>query len=457
MGRPIVYCGICGKSLKEDDFSKGRAHLVDNAPFCVTCRILPEPLAKPAPAAPPPPPPAPPRVSGAPSRALPPVTPRRHQPQVEDTSSSMGLLIGIGVVVLLIIIVVVILLSSGGPGPAPPALPTLPTPSAPTARAPDPVRPPPPRPQEDGQAAIRTLEALASSSPDPQAVLDRCEELKAKLRGTPFLSQLEAVEARALEARHARARDRQLTMSLENVQKLRDIDATFERRLEIENMLSAAMAVAGPRKAEVEKLLADYRKAAEAHAPRPPAGPESFDLEESGAIRNWLVLGPFGNGKARDAFQDHDFLKTEAEHTPAAGQEILTREETKVRWTPVSVPGGKVLLRTLEPLGLASKPAEPAVVFAACWLLADQDCQVKLRMQYDNGIIAWLDHRRVWKGYQEGWKNPEDAVAASLSRGPHLLLLKIGTPGGSDFGFRVRVLGLSAEPVAGLRVATEAK
>ena len=42
MGRPIVYCGICGKSLREVDFSKGRAHVVDNAAFCVDCRLVPE-------------------------------------------------------------------------------------------------------------------------------------------------------------------------------------------------------------------------------------------------------------------------------------------------------------------------------------------------------------------------------------------------------------------------------
>ena len=122
----------------------------------------------------------------------------------------------------------------------------------------------------------------------------------------------------------------------------------------------------------------------------------------------------------------------------------------------MSVPGGKVLFRTLEPLGLASKPSEPAVAFAACWLVADQECQVKLRMQCDTGMMVWLDHRRIWKGYQEGWKGLEDTAVASLSAGAHLLLLKVGTPGGSDFGFRVRVLAPSAERIAGLRVATAA-
>ncbi len=38
MGRQIVYCEGCGHSLREDDFEKGRARMIDNRPFCTTCR-----------------------------------------------------------------------------------------------------------------------------------------------------------------------------------------------------------------------------------------------------------------------------------------------------------------------------------------------------------------------------------------------------------------------------------
>ena len=42
MGNPIVYCGGCGRSLREDDFTKGKAHTVDNRPYCTGCKPMPE-------------------------------------------------------------------------------------------------------------------------------------------------------------------------------------------------------------------------------------------------------------------------------------------------------------------------------------------------------------------------------------------------------------------------------
>src|SRR5579859_8167511 len=38
MGRQIVYCEGCGHNLREDDFEKGRARMIDNKPFCAECR-----------------------------------------------------------------------------------------------------------------------------------------------------------------------------------------------------------------------------------------------------------------------------------------------------------------------------------------------------------------------------------------------------------------------------------
>ena len=38
MGREIVYCEGCGNSLREDDFDRGKARLLDNRPFCTECR-----------------------------------------------------------------------------------------------------------------------------------------------------------------------------------------------------------------------------------------------------------------------------------------------------------------------------------------------------------------------------------------------------------------------------------
>jgi len=464
MGRPIVYCGICGKSLKDEDFSRGRAHLVDNAPFCTTCRIVPEPLPQPVRPAPPPPAPKP----AASSKSLVSGTPRYHTPSPpQPESSSTGLVIGIAVVVFALIVLVVILMNSGGPSAPPPDHPHVPY------RGSDGGRPPVPR-TTDGEdpalKAIRNLEAFASSSADSDALLDKCQEAKPILQGTPHLARLEAIEARAIEARNLRSRERQLAMSLEGAQKLRDLDGRFERRQEIESMYRAASVIAGSRKLEVDRMLLEYQKAADAFAAKPPDPPSPpkpgpapapipastrlgpYEVDDGGMVHHWLVLGPFGNRKDRTGFQDHDLLRTEQDHVPVAGQEVLTREGTKVLWTPAVSLVDRVAFRAMECLGLGSKPADPAVVFAACWLSVEKDCEVKFRMLVDDGYLLWLDHKRILKYSGKNFGSPEEGLQVSLTAGAHLVLLKVGTVGSADFGFRLRILGLGGERVPGLRV-----
>src|SRR5262249_53075382 len=151
------------------------------------------------------------------------------------------------------------------------------------------------------------------------------------------------------------------------------------------------------------------------------------------------VLGAFAARKDRQALYDHDLLKTEIDHIPAAGMEIATREGAKVTWTPLAVSDGKVLFRTIESMGLSAKPQDPALAFAACWLNVEKETPVKFRVVVDSGFMMWLDHKRIWnhpKGQGLGAK--EDVMPFVLPTGPHLLLLKVVTTGG-EFGFRLRV------------------
>jgi hypothetical protein len=116
MGRPIVYCDICGTLLREEDFAKGRAHEVDHRNFCVACRPLP---AAPAPV------PSPPggfkkaASSGRIPVPRPPSKPAHAAvPPAPPPPSRTGLYLGVGAgaVVLLGLIVAV---ASSGRGPAP--------------------------------------------------------------------------------------------------------------------------------------------------------------------------------------------------------------------------------------------------------------------------------------------------------------------------------------------------
>jgi hypothetical protein len=265
MGRPIVYCGLCGKSLKEDDFSKGRAHVVDNASYCVTCRIVPEPLQ--APPRPAPLPTSTPKPM-PPPKPLPTSTPRQHSaaPPPPPASSS-STVVGVCVAIALAIVALAVLLLNSGSPPAPPPAPTPPPPLP--RRVPE----APSVPDEAARSAIQTLEAFASGSADPDAVLERCQAARSTLRGTPYQSRLEAVEARALEARAARDRDRQISALVDSVRRTRALDPQFARRQEIVTMLQGALPTAGARRAELEKLLAEYQAAADAFAAKPPDPP----------------------------------------------------------------------------------------------------------------------------------------------------------------------------------------
>jgi hypothetical protein len=471
MGKPIVYCGSCGKSLREEEFAKGKAHLVDNTPFCTKCRPLPPTaISLPTEAA----------SSGVPTRpAL--SSPIRHlESTTLEDSSSKALLGGVGLALLGGAVLIAVALNS----PSPPATPVTRAPAPIAPRPPtEPPRAPVPAPpgaSEQSLAAIRNLEAFASSSSDPDQILERCRETRVALAGTPHLARVDTLEQRARETRSALNRDRQLAMTLESVQRIRDQDPRFERREEIDSMLRAAAAVAGPRKADVEQILEEYRRAcseflskkpeapslpATSPAPPPPAAPRPprtpapappirlgpYDLED-GALRNWLVLGPFAARRDRQALYDHDLLKTELDHVPAAGLEIANREGAKLSWAPLAVADGKVLFRAIESMGLGARPQDPAIAFAACWLHVDKETPVRFRIVVDSGFMLWLDHKRIWnhaKGQGLGAK--EDLMPIVLAPGPHLLLLKVLSIGG-DFGFRLRVTGPAGERVPGVRV-----
>jgi hypothetical protein len=111
--------------------------------------------------------------------------------------------------------------------------------------------------------------------------------MRSTLRGTPYQSRLEAVEARVLEARAARDLDRRLTALVESVKRTRELDPQFARRQEIEKMLQGVLPTAGARRAEFEKLLAEYQKAADDFAakprdpPSPPPGPRRILFSEN--------------------------------------------------------------------------------------------------------------------------------------------------------------------------------
>ena len=113
MGKEIVYCQGCGTNLREGDFEKGRAHVVDNRPFCSDCKPLPKTES-----------PRPRKVSTGRIPVLAAPAARRPAPARPAKASNTPLLVG-GIVAAIVVLMLLIVMAAGGgrtrgaSGPAP--------------------------------------------------------------------------------------------------------------------------------------------------------------------------------------------------------------------------------------------------------------------------------------------------------------------------------------------------
>lgn len=230
MGRPIVYCEGCGNSLREADFERGKAHEHDNRPFCTDCKPLPADARKASQKVPAPTPSRTAAPAGPPRKkatgSIPVATPAQPRRAVAAAPSSNAPLIIVGVIAAVIFLIVIVAVANRRPraASAPPAAPK--ESSAVPERRPEP--PPPSEPRRAGPSARREEAPRAET---PLAVPDASARLDA------FLAQIRR-------------------MILE--------DPAFQRKDEILSMLGAAEKSAGTRAADVEKIKADYLKAAAA-------------------------------------------------------------------------------------------------------------------------------------------------------------------------------------------------
>jgi hypothetical protein len=460
MGKEIVYCGDCGKSLREDDFSKGKAHHLDHRPYCTDCK----PLAA-----------APPQAQTSSKLAAMKISTTRHpavttpstrRRQAEGDSSRTALLVGAGLVIAAIVILLIFTLSSGSSRPEEPPAP-VPV-AAPTPKpAPKPAPAPAPAPNVDkASAAMKELEAVVAATAPPIAILQKCDEVRPLAQGTPFEARLKGIEEKAREDR----RVQQLDASLEEVKRLRALDPGYERKEEIVRLLNATLPLAGSRRSEVEHTLRSYQQAAQASvppaplpgvrpapapapspAPAPGLPPGLFDTDATGSVNDWLVLGPFKNRNDFQGMYDNDLLRTEEGHVPSPGLEVTTREGTKVRWTPAVVTDGKLDCGQV----LGAPAGVPMIAFAACWVVAERDLEVKLRMYADLGFMLYLDGKRFRnqpKGHKFG--EEQDILRVKLTAGPHLFLFKLASPSGPPY-LQLKLTQNGPERMSGLRVSTQ--
>lgn len=450
MGKEIVYCAECGKRLHQDDFDRGRASLTDNRPYCNECRGVESP--PPRKATPPPlpvPTPPPGRISSTRLPVLPPSTTRRRGAPRAGARRALYFGIGGGVAVLAFLGA---LLSRPSEGGAPPP-----------AATPAPVRPPvavpAPAPSGDrgGQAlrAVAELEALEARGADAAVLLERCERARETVLGTPYEARLRDLEARLLEQKREREREQQVTRAIDDARKILGGANAIDRKADVLALLRALRSIAGPRLPEVDRLIHEAERLREepevvpppaAAVPDPtpvarpePPGPEAVPLEVTGLVTRWLILGPFGNRAEPRGADDHDLLGGEAQYVPEPGAEVVTREGSRVRWTPVAVPSGTLLFSEQPGFEAVRARKAPAFAFAACWLHAKSETAVKIRLNVEQSCLMYFDRKLLARrvgGFGLG-QNPE-TIRVTLRPGPNLLLVKVATTG-EAFGLRIRV------------------
>ena len=93
-------------------------------------------------------------------------------------------------------------------------------------------------------------------------------------------------------------------------------------------------------------------------------------------------------------------------------------------------------------------PNTQVVSYARAEIHVNQTQEVLLKMGSDDGVIAWLNGKKVHENMQ--WRRvtaDEDVVQATLQKGTNVFLMKI-IQGGSTFGYCLRITDLAGAPLA---------
>jgi len=416
----IVYCGGCGRVLREDDFSRGQARFLDNRPWCAECKPPDKSPVAGTPA-------AGSRRQGS-SAKHPRITIGTARRESAAGSPQRALIIGACLAVAAVVAAGVVL-SFGGP-----ATPVV-------ERS---VRPEPPGKPVDNaepERLLKELESLASLAPADK-ILARCDELRARFKGSPQERRFLEIEAAAREQRKSRDTEGQLARDLDALRRLIDEDPRYQRSDEILRRFKSLREIAGPRAAEIERRQADYEKERRESPREKHRGPFAEDAE--GFVRNWLVLGVFPNDK--DKGIDTDFLKPEAAHDPVADLAV-----GNLKWAAHASPEAKIDFYRVAHLGIR-KPKDNVVVYAACLVQAPSTVAAEFRVGSDDGAALWVDGKPVGKNHKKrALKVDEDRWAVLLDAGVHRVLVKVENHGG-EFEFVLRIVSADGSPLPALKI-----
>ncbi|MGA2093741.1 MAG: hypothetical protein ABSH16_10100 [Sedimentisphaerales bacterium] len=223
------------------------------------------------------------------------------------------------------------------------------------------------------------------------------------------------------------------------------------------------------------KVVAEKAKPAAAPAPAPkpapakpaeaakPAaekgsatGPYGFkaNFEDApGFIVNWLVIGPFPNPGDRPDNKgfNTDYLGGEAAYTPANGMEVKDPNGTILKWQPYQ--SNDALVNFFEiPFLKLEQGQEDILCYCACWLEADADKDVEIRVGSDDGYKLWLNHKEV--GVVHEYRSSgvdQETYKVKLDKGLNLVLIKVDQDYG-EYEFMLRVVTADGKPVEGVKI-----
>lgn len=168
------------------------------------------------------------------------------------------------------------------------------------------------------------------------------------------------------------------------------------------------------------------------------------------AIQDWYLAGPFAL----------DFDKAFEPELKYSTNKLDLQEsykglnDTEVKWQHINegkAPGSGVI-----DLNSRFKPNQNVTVYAYTRIVSDRDCDASLLTGSDDGIVVWLNGRKVQS--QNVWRGAvmdSDRVAVKLKKGENTILVKV-TQGGGGFGFILRLADAFGLPLEGIHYSSSA-
>ena len=200
-------------------------------------------------------------------------------------------------------------------------------------------------------------------------------------------------------------------------------------------------------------------KPAAAAVAGPTLGP--FNLaknwaEEQGFVANWLICGTFPNPGERpdNTGFTTDYLKNyggEMAFTPTSSMEIKRPDGTVAKFQPYHATGTDIIFGDVAFLGI-EPTQEKILVYCACWLDADTDKDVEVRVGSDDGYKLWINHQLISEQHvYRAMEMDQETHKVKLNKGKNLILIKVDQDTG-EYQFMLRVVGADGKEIPGIKV-----